>query len=124
MDEGEWKKAISKFIVPWKKRKEVVGALVCGSYVTGNPSRHSDIDVQILLGKNVKWRERGNRIIDGVLIEYFANPLPQNLRYYENDHRERDRINVHMFLTGEVLFDKNGDLKTLIEKAKEWDLYS
>jgi predicted nucleotidyltransferase len=121
MENGKWRKALSKFIEPWEKRKEVVGALVCGSYVTGNPSRHSDIDVQILLDRSVRWRERGNKIIDGFLIEYFANPLPQNLKYYEGDYRDRDRTNSHMFLTGEVLFDKNGDVKTLIEKAKEWE---
>jgi predicted nucleotidyltransferase len=122
MDSDEWRRALSKFIAPWKKRKDVVGALVCGSYVTGSPSRHSDIDVQILLDGKVKWRERGNRIVDGFLIEYFANPLPQNFKYYERDYlRDRDRTNVHMFLTGEVLFDKNGDMKALIQAAKKWE---
>jgi hypothetical protein len=103
-----------------KNRKEVVGAVVCGSYITGNPSKHSDVDVQILLDKKVKWRERGNKIIDGVLIEYFANPLPQNFKYFEDDYASNSRTNVHMFTTGRVLFDKNGDVKKIIEKANEW----
>jgi predicted nucleotidyltransferase len=122
MADDEWKKALSKFIAPWKKRNDVVGALVCGSYVTGNPSRHSDIDVQILLDGKVKWRERGNKIVDGFLIEYFANPLPQNFKYFERDYlRDRDRTNAHMFLTGEVLFDKNGDMETLVQAAGKWE---
>lgn len=119
--ERDWETALSKFIKSWKSHKEVVGAVACGSYVTGNPSRHSDIDVQILLDKNVKWRERGNEIIDGILIEYFANPLPQNLKYYEKDYKDRDMTNVHMFLTGRVLFDKNGDVRKLVRKAAEYE---
>lgn len=116
-----WEIALDKFVEKWKRKKEVVGMVVCGSYITGNPSKHSDIDLQILFDKKVKWRERGNEIIDGVLIEYFANPLPQNLKYFENDYSKRKKINIHMFLTGRVLFDKNGDIKTIIKKAREWD---
>jgi predicted nucleotidyltransferase len=119
--EKAWEEALSEFMKRWKGRKEVVGAIVCGSYVTGNPSKHSDVDVQILLNENVKWRERGNEIIKGILIEYFANPLPQNFKYYEENYNSRDRNNIHMFLTGKVLFDKNGDVKMMVDKAREWD---
>lgn len=116
-----WEIALNKFIQKWEKKKEVVGAVVCGSYITGNPSSHSDIDIHILLDKDVTWRERGNEYIDGILIEYFANPLSQNLKYYEDDYNQRRKVNVHMFTTGKVLFDKTGDAKELIKKAKEWD---
>lgn len=120
MQKEKWEIALEKFISKWKSKKEVVGAVVCGSYITGNPTKHSDIDVQILLDKKIKWRERGNEIIDGILIEYFANPLPQNFNYFEEDYKSRNRTNVHMFTTGKVLFDKNGDVKKMIEKAKYW----
>lgn len=46
---------------------------VCGSYITGNPSTHSDLDVHIILNENVNYRERGNKIVDGLLIEYFKD---------------------------------------------------
>lgn len=60
----DWEKALHKFLVPWRKRKDALGCLVCGSFVTGNPSKHSDIDVHIVLSDSVTWRERGNKLID------------------------------------------------------------
>lgn len=121
MGKEKWEIALDKFVSEWKNKKEVVGMVVCGSYITGNPSKHSDIDIQILLDKKVKWRERGNKIIDGILIEYFANPLQQNLKYIKDEFKTRDKTDVHMFITGKVLFDKNGDVKKIIAKAKEWN---
>jgi predicted nucleotidyltransferase len=121
MKKEMWEIALEKFVSKWKNKKEVVGAIVCGSYITGNPSKHSDIDIHIILDKKVKWRERGNEIIDGILIEYFANPLPQHIKYFEDDFKLRRKINIHMFTTGKVLFDKTGDLKKIIKIAKDWD---
>lgn len=51
-----WERALSKFLIEWEKKKEVIGVMICGSFVTGNPSQHSDIDVHILLSDNVNWR--------------------------------------------------------------------
>jgi DNA modification methylase len=107
----KWEIATEKFLKKWKNKKEVVGAVLCGSYITGNPSKHSDLDIQILLDKQIIWRERGNKYVDGFLIEYFANPLPQNLEYYQSDYQRRKKAHIHMFLTGKILFDKNGDVK-------------
>lgn len=117
----KWEIAVEKFLKKWQNKKEVVGAVVCGSYITGNPSKHSDIDIHILLDKQIIWRERGNEYIDGFLIEYFANPLSQNLKYFEDDYSSRRKMNLHMFKTGRIIFDKNGDVKKLIETAKKWD---
>ncbi|WP_231630083.1 nucleotidyltransferase domain-containing protein [Lysinibacillus sp. ZYM-1] len=72
-----WKIALETLLKDWQGRDDVVGTLVCGSYVTGKPSKRSDIDVHIVLENDVTWRERGNQIIDGFLIEYFANPPGQ-----------------------------------------------
>lgn len=117
----DWEKALSKFILKWKNKKEVVGALVCGSFITGNPTKHSDIDLQILLDDSCNWRQRGNEIVDGFLIEYFVNPLSQNLKYFEDDYNLNKKENIHMFKTGKVLFDRNGDVKKIINEAKKWD---
>ena len=111
-----WEKALDEFLVPWKKKKEVVGAIVCGSYVTGNPSKHSDIDVHIILKKGTKWRERGNEIVDGYLIEYFANPPEQIEWYFKDDHKDNSFTAPTMFLTGRILFD-DGSIVKLRRKA-------
>lgn len=45
---AKWKIALEIFLKEWQDKEEVVGALVCGSYITGNPSKRSDIDVHII----------------------------------------------------------------------------
>lgn len=116
----KWEVALQKFIKKWENKKEVIGAIVCGSYITGNPSKHSDIDIHIILKPETPWRERGNEIIDGVLIEYFANPAKKHYQYAEEDYKQRRRINAHMFCTGKVLFDKTGELKKLIKDSRKY----
>jgi len=116
----KWEIALQKFLKKWENKKEVIGAIVCGSYITGNPSKHSDIDIHILLDSKSSWRERGNEVIDGVLIEYFANPIKKYYEYLEEDYKQRRRINAHMFCTGKVLFDKTGELKRLIKDSKKY----
>ncbi len=116
----KWEIALNKFLQKWKNRKEVIGAIVCGSYITGNPTKHSDIDIHIILDHKTSWRERGNEIIDGFLIEYFANPVPKIKSYFEEDYNNRRKVAAHMFYTGKVLFDKTGDLKKLIKISKNY----
>lgn len=110
--------ALDTSVTPRKKRKDVIGMLVCGSYITGSPTKQSDIDVHILLDKKAKRRERGNIIIDGVLIEYFANPVAQHYIYAEEEYAQRRKHNAHMFVTGKVIFDKTSELKKLIKDMK------
>ena len=70
-----WREKLDIFMSNFEHSDDVIGILVCGSYVTGNPTNHSDLDVHIILNNAVGYRARGNKIIDGLLIEYFANPL-------------------------------------------------
>ena len=116
-----WEKATDKFIRKWKNKKEVVGALVCGSYVTGNPTKHSDIDINIILDNKCNWRMRGDEYVDGYLMEYLVNPPKQHEIYFKEDIQQKRKGNIHMFLTGKVLFDKTGDVEKLIQSARKWD---
>lgn len=116
-----WERSLEKFIAKWRDKKYVVGAIVCGSYITGGATNHSDLDIQIILDKNVDWRERGNEIIDDILIEYFANPVLQIQKYFEDDYNSRRKICIHMFVSGKILFDKTGKLTEIIKIAKDWD---
>jgi len=116
----KWEIALQKFLKKWENRKDVIGIIVCGSYITGNPSKHSDIDIHIILDSKTLWRERGNEIINGVLIEYFANPANKHFQYAEEDYKSRRRVNAHMFCTGKVLFDKTGELHKIIQDSKKY----
>lgn len=115
-----WERALELFLANWKEREEVTGILVCGSYITGNPSKRSDIDVHIIINDECDWRERGNQIVNGYLIEYFVNPPKQIRSYFEEDHNDRRPMSMVQFLTGKVLLDKEGAIAQLIEEAKAW----
>jgi len=113
----KWKAKLDIFLAGFEHIDDAIGVLVCGSYVTGNPTRHSDLDVHIVLNDRVLYRERGNKIVDGLLIEYFANPPKQILRYFEDDFGDGSLMAQTQFATGEIVLDKNGDVATLKGKA-------
>src|SRR2546422_142981 len=108
-----WETALRKFLAPWKARTDVVGALVCGSRVHGTATRRSDVDVHIVLRAGVRWRERGNKIVDGYLVEYFANPAWQHRKYEIEDAKDNTRINARMFAFGRIIFEKDGSVARL-----------
>jgi hypothetical protein len=116
----KWERAAQEFIAPWQKRRDVRGALVCGSYVTGRPSPRSDIDINIVLAPGTRWRERGNRIVDGFLIEYFANTAKQTRAYLRQDRPDYRRVTATMYVTGRIWFDRDGSLAKLVAEAKKW----
>jgi len=114
-----WEGAIEEFLKPWRTKKEVVGALLCGSYAVGTETSGSDIDIHLILSAKTKWRERGNKVVKGFLIEYFANPVPQLELNRREDMAKGRKIDARMFTTGRILFDKTGAVRKLVEGAKK-----
>lgn len=114
-----WKEKLNVFLENFEYKNDIVGILVCGSYITGNPSSHSDLDVHIILNENVNYRERGNKIIDGLLIEYFANPAKQIRKYFDEDYKDIRPMSQTQFITGKILLDKTGEVLKLKNEAKE-----
>lgn len=114
-----WEQNLNKFIENFEYKEDIVGILVCGSYITGNPSSHSDLDVHIILNEKVDYRERGNKIVDGLMIEYFANPSRQIREYFKSDYKEIRPMSQTQFVTGRILLDKTGEVHKLKEEAKE-----
>ena len=115
----EWRTKLDTFLLDFVHTNDIIGILVCGSYITGNPSNHSDLDVHIVLDDNVNYRERGNRIIDGFLIEYFCNPPRQIIKYFEDDIQDSSLMAQTQFATGKIICDKTGEIKSLKDKALE-----
>jgi len=109
----DWKSKLDLFLADFEYADDVVGVLVCGSYITGNPTSHSDLDVHIVLDNKVDYRERGNKIVDGLLIEYFANPLKQILCYFDEDLKDKSLMCQTQFATGKIMMDKVGDVEAL-----------
>ncbi|MGM0845269.1 MAG: nucleotidyltransferase domain-containing protein [Bacillota bacterium] len=115
-----WRIALDVFINEFPHTSELAGILVCGSFITGNPSNHSDIDVHLVLKEGEEWRERGNKIVEGYLIEYFCNPPAQIRKYFEDDYTTMSTHAAVQFATGEILLDTKGTVKTLKEEAGDW----
>jgi hypothetical protein len=115
-----WRKALEVFWEDWPYTDDLAGVLVCGSYITGNPSDRSDIDVHMVLKEGEQWRERGNKIIDGYLIEYFCNPPVQIRNYFEGDYQGRSTHAAVQFATGEILMDSEGTIALLKQEAQRW----
>jgi hypothetical protein len=116
----DWMTSVETFLTPWRSVPEVDGALVCGSYVTGNPSARSDIDVHIILSEGTRWRERGNRIVQSHMIEYFVNPPSQVREYFRGDHRANSWMAMVQFASGQIMFDNAGEIARLKAEAAEW----
>jgi predicted nucleotidyltransferase len=116
----DWQRALSEFIAAFPQRRDVTAAVACGSFVTGSPSPRSDIDVHLILKDGTRWRERGNKIVRGILIEYFANPPAQIRRYFADDHKDNRCANMTQFVIGRIIFDDHGIGKILQKEARRW----
>ena len=115
-----WQLALEKFLEEWKGKEFVEAALLTGSRAIGTDTLYSDVDIYIILSDSVEWRERGNKVIDGVLIEYFANPPRQIKHYFEKELKENNRSTARIVAISKVLFDKTGITEDLKREALEY----
>ena len=113
----DWEKALYKFLENYKKKPYFEGALLCGSYATGNQNKFSDIDVHILISDKQNWRERGVVSEGGFLIEYFMNPPKKILQEFQDDYLDGGNACANMFAYGKALLDKKGYVKKLQNEA-------
>lgn len=114
-----WEKALKSFVGEWQARDDVLAAVLTGSHVTGSATARSDIDVIFVLSDDVTYRERGNCVRDGFLIEYFANPADQIELYMRDGLAQGARSDAAMFASGRVLFDKTGIVERLKARAQQ-----
>lgn len=112
-----WKVALNKFLEKYVNEEYYEGAIACGSYVSGNNNKYSDIDVHIIFKRGNGWRERGNLFIDGFLIEYFANPVNKYESYMEEELSELGNHTTMMFANGTIIYDRSGEVSKLKNKA-------
>jgi len=109
----ELKEIIQHFLGNWEHADVVDGVLLTGSRSAGTHAENSDIDLQVLFSDDT-LRERGNQIVDGYLVEYFANPTSMIEAYLRKESEQFHRPTLRMFATGTIFMDKSGSL----ERAK------
>src|SRR5689334_9932381 len=116
----QWERAVERFLIPWRKKKYVTGALIAGSYVTGKPNPRSDLDLYIVTKPGTKWRERGNTRVNGFLVEYFVNPPEQIRKYFADNYASHGAMSLTAYTTGRILFDRDGSLAKLRDEAERF----
>ena len=112
-----WQKALDKFLENYIHQKWFEGALLCGSYASGNQNEFSDIDVTIIASNSLTWQEKSNCFVDGFLMEYTINPISRFEEYMEESLKEHDYTNQYLLLYGKILYDTHGEIQKLREKA-------
>lgn len=76
----------------------------------------SDIDCLVITDGQDYWRE--GRIVDGIPVDLFFNPLPMLL---ERLHTE-DAVVIQGLATGDVVWDPRGIMPSVVAQAREiWD---
>ena len=52
----KWKLALKELLSNYENNEDVVGAVLCGSYATGNNNDNSDIDVYLVLKNSCNYQ--------------------------------------------------------------------
>ncbi|MCL2404802.1 MAG: nucleotidyltransferase domain-containing protein [Defluviitaleaceae bacterium] len=111
----KWEQAARSFIDSCSFKDEIDAVFLTGSYASGNADEFSDIDLYIVLSNDAKWRERGNKYVDGFIIEYFANPLRKIMNYIDDSYANASLIEINMILSGVVIYNQNSAAEKVID---------
>jgi len=113
-----WESKLNQFLTTFAYKDDMIGVLACGSYITGAPTKHSDLDVHIVLKSSCNYRVKLNRYVDGLLIECFINPPQQIRSYFAEDYRSLEQASMNQFATGKIVLDSTGEVATLKSEAQ------
>jgi len=111
----KWEITAKKFIDSCKFKDDIEAVFLTGSHAFGNADEFSDIDLFVILSEATTWRERGNKRLDGLLIEYFANPPQQVKKYIDDNYASVDLTEINMLLGGIVIFNKNSAAEKILD---------
>lgn len=111
-----FQEASKQYIAQEKRKEEVIGIIVSGSFIHSTIDKNSDIDIFVVLDPICTYRERGNTWIQDVEIEYFKNPPIQIKKYLE---REISPHTAHILANGQVVYNTSSVIDELITTAKD-----
>ena len=113
----KWEKALDKFLQRYVNEPWFEGALLCGSYASGNQNKFSDIDIAIVGKNDMGWQEKSNCYVDGFLMEYTINPVYKIQEYMKSGLERHSFIDQNMHAYGVILYDKHGIMKKLHQQS-------
>lgn len=96
-----------------------IGIVAGGSIVRGQGDAHSDLDIYAL--HDAPWRQRVQRIFEGVPCEIFINNAAHIAGYFESENRAARPITAHLLTTGQVVRGADDPrMRALLEQARDW----
>ncbi|MEO1448539.1 MAG: hypothetical protein AAFV07_03370 [Bacteroidota bacterium] len=98
-----------------KERPDVLGVILAGSWLDGQPDPNADIDIPVILAPETGTRQRGNTWREGIEIEFLENP-PQQIRAYFR--QEASPHTAHMLAHGQLVWHRDPVVPELIAEAK------
>lgn len=116
---NSWRGVLGVFLDTWRKKDGYEGAIVSGSFVTGDNTVSSDIDVHIIMNDTFHKKEKGLQEKDGFLISYVAFPVRMFPAVLKKGHAEHERIMARYYTKGEIVEDINGEVLRLKKMARQ-----
>lgn len=98
---------------------QVIGIVVSGSIIRGNPHPGSDFDIYVIHGNT--FRQRVQRLFNGVPCELFINTLAQTYLYFESELKNNRPVSAHIISTGQVVQGHdNSEVLALLQAAHQY----
>lgn len=116
----KWKLALKEFLKQYEEDDDVVGAVLCGSYATGNYNEYSDIDVCLVLKDGTLYEERGCVDSSSYLVEYFMYSKQKYKEYMKTQYNKGKMILINMLAYGKIIYDVDGSVKELQNLALDY----
>ncbi len=98
-------------------RFEPVGIIASGTIIRGNPRPSSDLDLYVI--HHQPFRQRVQRLFNGVPAEIFVNPPRQVEVYFESERQAARPLTAHMLATGFVVLDRDPVVEHLRQRAQD-----
>lgn len=116
----KWKLALREFLKKYEEDDNVIGAILYGSYANDSQTEYSDINVYLVLRNDVNYEERANVDSNSYLVEYFMRPVWKIKKKMEEEFNDNDLSTANMFAYGKIIYDLDGSVKNLQDKALEY----
>lgn len=116
----KWKLALKEFLKKYEEDDDVIGAVLYGSYALDDYDDSSSINVYLVLKDGCNYSKRGDIDSNSYLVEYFMNTKYKIINCMEYEFKENKQFTAMIFAYGKIIYDTDGTVKYLQDKALEY----
>ena len=92
---------------------EIIGIVVCGSFITGYATEKSDIDINVIKDDTSSELIRGVKTIDGYKFEYFEKPISDYYKELKVAPKNQKGALLPIIGYGEIIIDRDNIIQEL-----------